>query len=57
MSLKNLALFLPSSAEGKHTLVVLVIPYFQFRSDFPGDPVVKTVLPVQGPGSDPWSGN
>ena len=48
MSLKTLTLFLPCSAKGKHTLVILVIPYFQHRSHFPGDPVVKTVLPMQG---------
>ena len=25
--------------------------------DFPSSPVVKTTLPMQGPGFDPWLGN
>ena len=26
------------------------------RQDIPSGPVVKTLLPLQGPGFDPWSG-
>ena len=25
--------------------------------DFPGDPVAKTTLPMQGPGFNPWLGS
>ena len=27
-----------------------------YLRDFPGDPVAKTVLPMQSPGFDPWLG-